>query len=71
MEKQDRYDELDNIVSTLNVLVNDITDKYYIDMLNDLKYQAQKEMEDLEKELEVEQYIENDEMNNLFERSRI
>ena len=71
MEKQDRYDELDNIVRTLDVLIDEITDNYYIDMLKDIKYEAQTEMEDLEEDLEKEQLIAEQEMNYDFERSRI
>lgn len=71
MDIQDRYDELDNIVRSLDVLVDEITDKYYIDMLNDLKYEAQDEMEEIEPELEKEQLMAETEMNYDYERSRI
>lgn len=71
MSKQDRYDELDNIVSTLDVLIDDITDEYYIDMLKDLKYQAQDEMEEIEPEIEKEQLIAEQEMNYQYEEMRI
>ena len=40
MDLQERFDELDNIVRTLDSLINDIKDKEYIDMLNEIKFEA-------------------------------
>lgn len=71
MDKQERYDELDNIYSTLDVLIDEITDKYYIDMLSSLKYEALDEKEELEIELQRIYDKEEKEMNQEFERSRI
>jgi len=71
MNNQDRYDELDNIVSSLNILIDEITDKDYIDMLNEIKYQAQDELEELEEILQEEQWQEERQMNYDFERSRL
>lgn len=71
MDNQERYDERDNIVSSLNILINEITDKDYIDMLNEIKYQAQEELEELEEILQAEQWQEFQQMNNDFERSRL
>ena len=52
MDLQEKYDELDNIISTLNVLVEEIEDKEYIEQLREIKYQAENEMEEVEKELQ-------------------
>lgn len=52
---QDRFDELDNIVRTLDILVDDINDKYYIDLINDIKYEAENELEEVAEKLEEEQ----------------
>ena len=71
MNNQDRYDELDNIVSSLNILIDEIRDKDYVDMLNEIKYQAQDELEELEEILQAEQWQEMQQMNNDFERSRL
>lgn len=70
MNYQDRYDELDNIVSSIGLLVSEISDKDYIDMLNEIKYQAQDELEEVEEKLQEEQEREEMEMNLQFERSR-
>lgn len=71
MELQDRYDELDNIILGIDEIVENINDKYYIDMLNDLKYEAQTEQEEIEERLRKEYQKEEYQMNYEFERSRI
>ena len=55
MDTQDRYDELDNIVRTLDILADDINDKYYIDLINDIKFEAENELEEVSEKLEEEQ----------------
>ena len=55
MNYQDRYDELDNIVRTLDILVDDINDKYYIDLINDIKFEAENELEEVAEKLQGEQ----------------
>lgn len=55
MDYQDRYDELDNIVRTLDILADDINDKYYIDLINDVKFEAENELEEVAEKLEEEQ----------------
>lgn len=54
MNTQDRYDELDNIVRTLDILVDDINDKYYIDLINDIKFEAENELEEVSEKLAEE-----------------
>lgn len=54
MDYQDRYDELDNIVRTLDILVEDINDKYYIDLMNDIKFEAENELEEVAEKLKKE-----------------
>ena len=55
MDTQDRYDELDNIVRTLDILVDETNDKYYIDLINDIKFEAENELEEVAEKLEEEQ----------------
>ena len=71
MEHQERYDELDNIVKSIDVLIDDITDKYYIDMLNEIKFEAQNELEELKEILQEEYEIEDRELNHQFEWSSL
>ncbi len=71
MDLQERYDELDNIVSSIDILVDDITDKNYIDMLNEIKFNAQNELEEVQEKLQEEYNKEEKQMNYEFERSRL
>lgn len=71
MDNQERYDELDNIVRSIDVIVDEITDKYYIDMLNEIKFEAQNELEEIQEKLQEEYEEEEREMNQQFERSRL
>jgi len=71
MNKQDKYDELDNIVRTLDILADETTIEYYKDMINDLKYEAQTELEEVEQELLEEERQEEREMNKQFEEARL
>ena len=70
MNYQDRYDELENIVNTLEMLVDEITDKYYIDMLNQLRFEAQDELEEVSERLYKEENSEQKELENEFNRGR-
>lgn len=71
MDYQDRYDELDNIVRTLDILVDDINDKYYIDLINDIKYEAENELEEVAEKLEKERRREEMQQEYLYESSVI
>lgn len=70
-DNQDRYDELDNIVRTLEVLIIETKDKYYNDAFRELIFEAQDEMEELEKILQEQYDREEREANEQYERSRI
>ena len=69
MDLQDRYDELDNIVRTLDNLIDDITDKDYILQLEETKYQAQEELDEVSEKLQEQQDREERELENQYERS--
>lgn len=71
MNLQERYDELDKIVSSIDVLVDEISDKYYIDMLNEIKFEAQNELEEVEERLQEEYDKEEKQMNYEYERSKL
>ena len=66
---QEKYDELYNIISTLNVLLDEITDDYYRSTLMETKFEAEKEMEELEEILRNEQREEYEQANLEYERS--
>lgn len=54
MDYQSKYDELDNIVSSINILIDAITDKNYIDQLELIKYEAQNELDEVSEKLQEE-----------------
>lgn len=70
MDLQRKYDELDEIVSSINLLIDEIDDQDYIDDLNEIKYRAQDELEEVQKKILEENEREEREMNRQFERSR-
>lgn len=69
MDLQDRYDELDNLISSLNCLMEELTDKNYIEQLELIKFEAQNEIEEVSEQLSAEQEREYMEMNYQYERS--
>ncbi len=71
MDLQDRYDELDNLISSLDSLMDELTDKNYIEQLELIKFEAQNEFEEVSKQLSAEQKKEYAEMNYQYERSVI
>ena len=68
MELQETYDELDNIIRTLDNLIDEITNKDYIAQLEETKYQAQEELDKVSEKLE-EQRDEN-EKQDIYEYQR-
>lgn len=54
MDYEDRYDELYNIVSMLNVLVDEIRNEDYKEELRQIKWRAEDEMREVEELLDVE-----------------
>lgn len=52
MDLQDKYDELDNLISALNVLIDDLTDRNYIDQLQLIKFEAQNELDEVSEQLD-------------------
>ena len=70
MDLQRKYDELDEIVSSINLLIDEIDDQDYIDDLNEIKYRAQDELKEVQEKLQEENEREEREMNYQFERSR-
>ncbi len=71
MDIYDRHGELEEIVDTLDSLADDVTDKYYKDMINDLKYEVQTDLDEVDKEISKLEKKELEEENRQFERSRL
>lgn len=70
-ELRNKYDELDNIISSLNSLMDDLTDKNYIEQLELIKYETQNELDEIEPQIQKLEEEEEREMNREYERSRL
>lgn len=68
---QDKYDELSTMITGLKALTDEITDKYYIEQLEETISQATEELERIEEGLKAEAEQEYQEMNYQYERSAI
>lgn len=74
MDYQEKYDELTSIIDGIDSIIDDITkinSEYYIDLLNELKYEAENEQEEVEEILRKQEEEEEREMNRMFENSRL
>lgn len=54
MELEDKYDDLETIISTLEYLIDDIEDEEYIAELREIKWKAEDELKELEPLLEAQ-----------------
>jgi len=68
---QDKYDEISTMITGLKALIDEITDKYYIEQLEETISQATDELERIEEGLKAEKEQEYQEMNYQYERSAI
>ena len=66
MDYQDQYDELDNIVNTLSLLIDEISDKNYIDQLNEIVFEANNELREVEDKLQEQRDREYAEQENQY-----
>lgn len=71
MDLNDKYEELSELVSGIEDLVNKIEDVTYIEQLNGIKGEVQAELDKVSEQLEEQQEAEDREMNIEFERSRL
>ena len=70
-ELRNKYDELDNIISSIRILTKEITDKNYIEQLELIKYEAQNELDEIEPQIQKLEEEEEREINREYERSKI
>ena len=70
-ELRNKYDELDNIISSIRILTEKITDKNYIEQLELIQYEAQNELDEIEPQIQKLEEEEEREMNREYERSKI
>ena len=70
-ELRNKYDELDNIISSIRILTKKITDKNYIEQLELIQYEAQDELDEIEPQIQKLEEEEEREINREYERSVI
>lgn len=70
-ELRDRYDELDNIISSIQILTKEIKDKDYIERLEVIEFEAQDELDEIIPRIEQLEEEEEKELENEYNRERI
>lgn len=70
-ELRDRYDELDNIISSIRILTKEIKDKDYIERLEIIEFEAQDELDEITPRIEQLEEEEEKELENEYNRERI
>ena len=70
-ELRNKYDELDDIISSIRILTKEITDKNYIEQLELIQYEAQNELDEIEPQIQKLEEEEEREINREYERSVI
>ena len=70
-ELRNKYDELDDIISSIRILTKEITDKNYIEQLELIQYEAQNELDEIEPQIQKLEEEEEREINKEYERSVI
>ena len=70
-ELRDRYDELDNIISSIRILTKEIKDKDYIEKLEIIEFEAQDELDEITPRIEQLEEEEEKELDNEYYRERI
>ena len=70
-ELRDRYDELDNIISSIQILTKEIKDKDYIEKLEIIEFESQDELDEITPRIEQLEEEEEKELENEYNRERI
>ena len=66
-----KYDEYENIINTLEVLISETKDRYFIEMFNELKHEAQDKRDEIQEKMHEEEEKEIFNQNIKFEESRL
>lgn len=74
MNEEDKYEELVSIIETIESLLYELTEsnsEYYINLLNELKFEAENELDEINNVLQEQNKKENYFKNKEFEESRL
>ena len=64
---QDKYDDLKNIVDSLDTLIDEIDNNYYRNVLKDIRDEAIEDLEEVEEDLREEQINETKQQDCYYE----
>lgn len=70
-ELKDKYDDLNNLVDNLKMAVNECNDTEYKEQILGIMGQVQADIESIEPQIHREEQLENKELIDNFERSRL
>ena len=71
MDLEKKYDEYDNIVTTLDNLIDNTEDEYFLDILKETKFEAQDKRDEIQEILFQEEEKELFNQNKNFQESRL
>ena len=71
MDLEKKYDEYDNIVTTLDNLIDNTEDEYFLDILKETKFEAQDKRDEIQEVLFQEEEKELFNQNKNFQESRL
>ena len=71
MDLEKKYDEYDNIVTTLDNLIDNTEDEYFLDILKETKFEAQDKRDKIQEILFQEEEKELFNQNKNFQESRL
>lgn len=66
-----KKDELEEIINKMDILLDDVKDRDYRDTFEEIKYDAQSELEEVDERIGKLEQKELEEENRQFERSRL
>ena len=70
IDDRDRYDELDNLISSIDIIISDTNSRDIIDDLENIKNSYVNEKDELEQKISKQEEAEERALNIEFERSR-
>lgn len=71
MDLYDEQSELDNLYSTLDMLCDDVTKKYYKDILIELKFEVKEELDGVEEAIAKQEELEQKELEREYDSMRL
>ena len=71
MDDRDRFDEIDNMISSIEIIISDTTSKDIIEDLEEIKYKYYDEREELEQRVYEQELAEERQQQREYDSMRI